>query len=58
MSREFLHAYLRSQEAHKAIHQLTKAFEADATDAELMRQLGEVQRLLNMVYSFLQETRL
>lgn len=56
MARDFLHAYLRSQDAHKELHKLTKAFETDATTDELKRQLAEVQRLINMVHSFLQES--
>ncbi|MBD2462291.1 hypothetical protein H6G89_14680 [Oscillatoria sp. FACHB-1407] len=49
MNRDFLHAYLRLQEAHKELHKLLKAFETDASNEELRRLLGETYRLLNMV---------
>lgn len=48
--REFLRAYLRAQDAHKALHKLTKAFEEDASTEEIQHKLAEVYRLLNMVH--------
>jgi hypothetical protein len=45
--RSMLHAYLRSQEAHKELHQVTKGFEQDSSDEELLKRISAVQRLLN-----------
>jgi len=54
MSRNHLHAYLRAQDLHRQIHKLTKAFESDASDAEILRQLKESQTLLNQITKLLQ----
>lgn len=55
--RRYLKAYLRAQDAHRAVHKLTKAFETDASDEEIQRQLGETMRHLNMVHSFMMEAK-
>jgi hypothetical protein len=47
--RRYLTAYLRSQDLHKQIHRLTKAFEEESTDAEIIRRLAEAQELLNAI---------
>lgn len=52
--RRYLLAYLRSQDLHKQIHKLTKAFETDASDREIWRQLEESQDLLNQIKELLQ----
>lgn len=46
MSREFLHAYLKSQAAHKALHRLTKSFEEDLPDSVILDRLEAVEKLL------------
>ena len=45
--RDMLHAYLRSQEAHKELHKVTKSFEEDSSDEEILKRISAVQRLLN-----------
>lgn len=46
MSRQFLHAYLKAQELHKSIHKLTKAFEEDSTDEQILKRLSDSESLL------------
>ena len=57
MSREMLHAYLRSQAAHKAIHKVTQGFEQDSSDLEILRRIEEVQRLLEEAEQLIREQR-
>jgi hypothetical protein len=56
-SRDFLKAYLRSEDAHKQIHKLVHAFEQDASNAEIERHLNEVYRLLTQVKSHLEQSK-
>ena len=44
--RRHLRAYLRAQDLHRQIHRITKAFEQDATDEEIKRQVEQASTLL------------
>lgn len=49
MSREFLHAYLKAQAAHKALHRLTKSFEEDLPNQVILARLEATEQLLEEV---------
>ncbi|MBD2089244.1 hypothetical protein H6F67_05190 [Microcoleus sp. FACHB-1515] len=51
--RRHLRAYLRAQDLHRQIHKLTRAFEQDASDEEIKRQLEQASALLREVQSLL-----
>jgi hypothetical protein len=53
MARDFLTAYLRTQEAHKAVHRLTRAFEAGATDDEIRRLATEARAAIAEVHQLI-----
>lgn len=52
--RRYLTAYLRSQDLHKQIHKVTRAFEEDATDVEILRRLDEAQTLLDTILELME----
>lgn len=49
MSRQFLHAYLKAQDLHRQVHKLTKAFEEDSTDEQILKRLTDAQALLTEI---------
>lgn len=57
MSRHFLWAYLKAQEAHKELHRLTKSFEEDLPDAVLEERLTRIEALLSEVRSLVRKSR-
>lgn len=51
--RRHLTAYLRSQDLHKQIHRVTKAFEENSTDEEILQRLTDAQALLDHILELL-----
>ena len=47
--RQSLKAYLTLQQCHKELHKTLRALEEDATDAEVVRRIEDVQQRLNEV---------
>jgi hypothetical protein len=53
MSREFLHAYLKAQAAHRSMHRLCKAFEIDSSDTQILSHLAIAQALLEEIQTLM-----
>ena len=56
-TRAMLHAYLRSQAAHKIIHKITQAFEQDSSDVEILKRIEAAQQLLEEAEQLIREQR-